>query len=469
MAVLKTLFGRGEGTTYQLDETPCRLGRADDCEIHDLFKGFSAVSRHHAKITFRDEAYYIEDTKSRNGTWVNQARITAPTQLHSGDCISIGGIELVFLDGPAEVPLTRITDEECESAISKTVGPHALLEQGMLRADVQLRAMVEMLAGLRGSLDVQAVMDRVLEALFQIFDQADEAFVGLGDSPGKPEVAAVRFRKEGLDRRVHISRTVIERAVQSRSAILSEDVSRDLRFNAAESMLDRPIQSLMCAPILNTDEECIGFLQLNALRTGHLFRETDLEVLAAVSTLISAAIQYASAHERELERQAAEHDLRVARLIQETLLPTGTPDLDGWTFDQFYRAARQVGGDYFDYLPLPDGRLAVLVADACGKGVSAAILISLVSGELKSALAGKLDPAEALARVNARLLGAECDSKFVTLLLVVIDTTSGGIEIFNAGHFDLIVRRSDGAVECLGRSLDVCLWVSRWVSAMRLP
>ena len=328
--------------------------------------------------------------------------------------------------------------------------------------------MVEMLAGLRGSLDVQAVMDSVLEALLQIFEQADEAFVGLGDNPKKPKVAAVRFRSEATNRRVHISRTVAERAIQSQSAVLSEDVGLDARFNTAESIQERPIRSLMCAPILNTEEECIGFLQLNTLRAGCRFRESDLEVLVAVSTLISAAIQYASAHEKEMERQAAEHDLRVARLIQETLLPTETPNLEGSTFDQFYRAARQVGGDYFDYLSLPDGRLAVLVADACGKGVSAAILISLVSGELKSCLAGRLSPAEALARVNSRLLGAECDSKFVTLLMVVIDTKSGRIEIFNAGHFDLIVRRSDGAVECLGASLDACPWVSNWVSATRL-
>jgi serine phosphatase RsbU (regulator of sigma subunit) len=166
--------------------------------------------------------------------------------------------------------------------------------------------------------------------------------------------------------------------------------------------------------------------------------------------LISAAIQFASAHEIAIEKQAAERDLYVAQLIQETLLPTRPPELDGWSFDQYYRAARQVGGDYFDYLPLPDGRLAVLVADACGKGVAAAILISIVSGALKSCLAGRLAPAAALARVNARLLAAECDNKFVTLLMVVIDMQSGSLEVFNAGHFDLLMRRSNGAVVWLG-------------------
>jgi serine phosphatase RsbU (regulator of sigma subunit)/pSer/pThr/pTyr-binding forkhead associated (FHA) protein len=450
MAVLKPFFGRDEGATYQLDECPCRLGRAIDCEIHDLFAGFSAVSRHHAEIFVKDGEYHIRDTSSRNGTWVNDIRIVESTQLRNGDRISIGGIELVFADGTTEFPLTHVSEEDCDSSFSKTVGLRALLQQGIVRADAQLRAMVEMLAGLRGSLDVKEVMEYALQALLKIFEQADEAFVGLGDSFEKPRVAAVRFRNNSRDGRVHISRTVAERATRSQSAILSEEVALDARFSAAESLQEWPIRSLMCAPILNTQEECIGFLQLNSLRASQRFRERDLDVLVAVSTLISAAIQFASAHEISLEKQAAEQDLRVARLIQETLLPTKRPELDGWTFDKYYRAARHVGGDYFDYLPLPDGRLAVLVADACGKGVSAAILISIMSGELKSCLAGRLDPAAALARVNSRLLDAECDNKFVTLLMVVIDTQTGSLEVFNAGHFDLLIRRSDGAVAKLG-------------------
>ena len=452
MAMLKLVCGREGGSIYHLDQMPCRLGRGTDCEIHDAFLGFSSVSRHHAEIDLLDGEYVVRDTNSRNGTWVNGSRISAPTRLRTGDLLSIGGVRFDFLqDVPESSDFCYASDPESGSTVSRTLDIGVTAQWEQAAGDDRLQAMVEMLSGLGRSLCVNEVMERALAALLKIFPQADEAFVGLGDPVARPPtLVSVNTRTSTKDRRVHVSRTVVERAARSKQAILSQDALTDPRFDGSESVHDHPIRSFICVPILDTAEDCMGVLQLNNLDPVNPFMEGDLKVLVAVSALIATAIEHSRLHEETLKRQAEEHDLAVARVIQETFLPTKSPELPTYTFDQYYCAARQIGGDYFDYLHLPDGRLGIVVADACGKGIAAAVLISIVSGELKTSLASRLSPARALASVSSRLLGAECDNKFVTLAMVVLDTDSGMIELLNAGHLSPIVRRRNGTVQQLG-------------------
>jgi serine phosphatase RsbU (regulator of sigma subunit) len=142
----------------------------------------------------------------------------------------------------------------------------------------------------------------------------------------------------------------------------------------------------------------------------------------------------------------------VAREIQRSLLPRGRPELPGYTFWECYRPAQEVGGDLYDYIPVPAGaggagRWVVTVGDVAGKGVPAALLMASIGPEVRHLIRAGLPAGEALGRVNRHLVESGVDGRFVTLALVEIDPRSPCVMLTSAGHEDLLVRRAGGGVE----------------------
>jgi steroid delta-isomerase-like uncharacterized protein len=134
------------------------------------------------------------------------------------------------------------------------------------------------------------------------------------------------------------------------------------------------------------------------------------------------------------ERERIEQELRVARQIQRSLLPEATPELYGWRLTAYYKPAREVGGDFYDFLELENGRLGLVVGDATGKGIPAALVMATTRGMLR-AVAQSLDsPGEVLARVNDALCPDIPSEMFVTCFYAILDPKSGTLRYANAGH-----------------------------------
>ena len=144
-------------------------------------------------------------------------------------------------------------------------------------------------------------------------------------------------------------------------------------------------------------------------------------MLASVASQAAIAVDNAQLHENALKQQAVERDLELAHKVQRGLLPARPPQLAGYHFFDFYEPANQVGGDYYDYIELPGGRLAVVLADVSGKGVSAALLMAKLSGEVRYCLASEPTPAAAMNRINASFSRSGWDDRFVTFVLAVLD------------------------------------------------
>jgi heme-degrading monooxygenase HmoA len=149
-------------------------------------------------------------------------------------------------------------------------------------------------------------------------------------------------------------------------------------------------------------------------------------------------------HEREL----VEQQLRVARTIQHASLPKEVPQLQGWQISPYYRPAREVGGDFYDFHPLPEGRLGVVVGDATGKGVPAALVMSTTLGMLQLAAQAlnSSSPGEVLERVNETLLARIPLNVFVTCFYAILDPKRASLSYANAGH-DLPYLRHGGDCE----------------------
>src|ERR687895_1646044 len=145
------------------------------------------------------------------------------------------------------------------------------------------------------------------------------------------------------------------------------------------------------------------------------------------------------------ERERLEQELQVARQIQQELLPEATPELDGWRLAAYCGPAREVGGDFYDFLEFPDGRLGLVVGDATGHGMPAALVMATTRGMLRAVVQTLESPGEVLARVNEALLADIPLSTFVTCFYGVLDPESGRLLYANAGH-DLPCERHEGRV-----------------------
>jgi serine phosphatase RsbU (regulator of sigma subunit)/ketosteroid isomerase-like protein len=152
--------------------------------------------------------------------------------------------------------------------------------------------------------------------------------------------------------------------------------------------------------------------------------------------------------QEERERERIEQELSVARRIQQASLPNVVPELEGWQISPYYQPAREVGGDFYDFHLLSEGRLGLVVGDATGKGVPAALVMSTTCGMLQLA-AGALDssaPGEVLSRVNEALVARIPQNMFVTCFYAILEPKSGSLTYANAGH-DLPYLHRNGAAE----------------------
>jgi sigma-B regulation protein RsbU (phosphoserine phosphatase) len=188
-----------------------------------------------------------------------------------------------------------------------------------------------------------------------------------------------------------------------------------------------------------------------ALRQGKLDHRIRIEGNDELWSVAASFNEMAAGLEKmrgmELERERLEEELRLARDIQTRLLPTGAPSVVGFDLAGVSLPARHVGGDYFDYILLDDGRIGLIVADVSGKGVPAALLMSGVRASLRSADMGRLGPSGALEHLN-RFVSASVDpGKFVTAFLGILDPARGTVRYSNAGHEPPLLLRADGSSE----------------------
>jgi serine phosphatase RsbU (regulator of sigma subunit) len=432
MAFLRTLEGRQD---LLLRDKLTVLGRDPSCDIR---VGASHVSRRHALILELQGVCHVEDLDSVNGTYLNGQRLTQRARLTEGDRIGIAEWVAIFHEGqpshvgagPGGVEMTVaggmpvITSLEAAGSLRVEVAPEA-----------KLRAVLELSQNLGGALDLADVLPRSLESLFNVFPQAERGFVLLADpETGELTPAAVRSRSGRQADGPGISQTILDHAVRTGRAILSADAGSDERFDVSQSIRRLELRSIMCAPMLSRTGACLGVVQLDARDPRHRFNQGDLDVLLIASTQAARAVELARLHK---ERR----DLEAATEIQKSFLPDQRPDVPGLRFFDHYTSALHIGGDYYDYIPLPGDRLAVALGDVAGKGAAAALLMARLSAAVRFCLASEPRVAEAVRRLNLLMTRAGSADRYVTFVVAVLDRGRSSLTLVNAGHLPPLRRR----------------------------
>lgn len=205
----------------------------------------------------------------------------------------------------------------------------------------------------------------------------------------------------------------------------------------------------LVVPLVNQGE-LIGLINLGPRRSEQDYSGDDHGLLNTLATQASPALRVAQlVRQQQLEAQERERmaqELRVARLIQQTLLPKELPDLPGWLVAAHYQPARAVGGDFYDFIHLADGRLGIAIGDVTDKGVPAALVMATTRSVLRGAAERLASPGDVLAQANARLCGDIPPKMFVTCLYAILDPATGRLHYANAGH-DLPYWRTASGVQ----------------------
>jgi serine phosphatase RsbU (regulator of sigma subunit) len=203
-------------------------------------------------------------------------------------------------------------------------------------------------------------------------------------------------------------------------------------------------------PLANQGE-LLGLLILGLHLNGEAYTREEFNILDTLATQVAPALRLAQmvqaqqAHVSEHER--IEQELRTAQEIQHTFLPKDVPTIRGWQLVPYYHSARQVGGDFYDFLPFEDGRLGLVIGDVAGKGIPAALVMTATRTMLRTAAQETASPGEVFARAN-ELLYAEIPSKmFVTCFYTILDPSNGLMRYANAGHDLPYLRCKEGVSE----------------------
>jgi serine phosphatase RsbU (regulator of sigma subunit) len=462
MPVLQILKGANQGERVTLTQERVTLGRNRDCTV---IIDFPAVSRVHASINRVQGKYLIEDgdgqgNASRNGTFVNNQQITKPTPLKDQDRIKICDFLCTYHDDvmpplPAALaPAEPAEDEETSSTVVEArLGRLSASQVLEAQPAEKISALLDISTHLSKTLELDALLPRIADSLFQIYKQADRCFLiqrePRDDPGGKLAPKLIKTRRAAAEASARFSRTIAQQCLETGQAVLSEDASTDSRFGLAQSIADFRIRSVMVAPLCAADGKPFGVIQLDTQDRSKKFTQDDLKLLIGVANQAAVALENVQLHRNLLVQERHRRDLELAREVQRSFLPQKPPALPGYQFFSHYESAQEIGGDYYDFIPLANGtQVGVMLGDVAGKGVAAALLMAKLSAEARYCMLSETDVATAISKLNDLLMRAGLLDKFVTMLAVLVDPGKHTMTVVNAGHqTPLLYRPAAGTLE----------------------
>jgi phosphoserine phosphatase RsbU/P len=423
-----------------IGQVPLTIGR--DKRRSDCWLPEHTVSKLHARITPNGGNFLVEDLDSHNHTYLNDSRLEPrrPAELSHGDEIRICGYVFKFQEHDSD-------QSNVQTTVEASISPAPYSQFLETQPSDKLRVLLTLGGVLNKTLDPWALMDRVADELFELFRQADRCLIIQREADTDmliPVVARVRQPARVCE---PFSQTIVRNCMETLESFLSEDVTQMPELEDNDSVASATMRSVMCVP-LPVQERAVGVIQLDSSDRGRKFTKDDLEFLLCVANQAAFAMEFVQLHQAVLEQEKLADDMRRAHEVQRGLLPRHFPEVPGYEFFAHYAPARSVGGDYYDFVPLDDGRHAVLLGDVSGKGLPAALLMARMSGAAQLCLSSGCDLPQAIHAMNAQLLRADLGDRYVTLAATLLDPVQHRVTVVNAGHLTpWVYRKATRALE----------------------
>jgi serine phosphatase RsbU (regulator of sigma subunit)/pSer/pThr/pTyr-binding forkhead associated (FHA) protein len=437
----------GSTKSFALDGEKVGLGRASTNEI--CFPEDTGLSRQHLIFERQNGEWVIRDPGSKNGTQVNGERISAPVRLRPGDRIAAGHLTIVY-DAPAKqfqhtvVFIDNREDSKPSATTVTNLGQVLPGDKPAPRTTVsadRVAALVRAGRELAGHLSLGELFPLILNlAIEAVHAERGVLLTSEGDQ------LIVQASTGGSSFR--ISTGVRDRVLKDKASILVNDVLSDEAFRGMQSLVQQHVRMFLAVP-LQTNDRVIGLLYVDSPTLVREFTRDDLNLLTVMANVAAIRIEHARLAEIEQAERILAKDLEQAAIIQRQLLPSEAPSVERMQLAGYNAACRTVGGDYYDFIPYPDGRVALALGDVSGKAMPAALLMTSLQARVRVLAEEPPDVAQLLTRLN-RITAANCPSnRFVSFFFSVLDPATGELVYSNAGHNPPLLLRSTGQVEPL--------------------
>lgn len=477
MPKLSILSGEESGRLFKFDRDQLTIGRSvnNDMQIVDR-----RMSRNHVLITRHNAAYFIEDLKSKNGSLLNGKPLIKKEPLRHGDTIQVGDSTVLFTLGEdTSSPFEELGLEGTmvlnNTQINREGAPYRLVNEenwGNTRGEIRvgnrpksltlsdsnlgakeqsrhLEIIYEVMEAIRSTFSTDELLHLIMDIIMKVI-KPDRAYLLLSETDGGeliPEV--IRDDQKGQNDEICISNSIVNRCIRESVSLLVTDAAQDSRFNASESIIANKIRTAMVAPLIYK-EQSLGVVYLDTNTRAFPYMETDLELITGIANQAAVAIVNARLHSQLVEQHKVAREMEIARTIQMNLLPKVYPNLPGYDVSAMSLPAKHVGGDYYDFLTLPDGRIGFAIADVSGKGVPAAILTATTRSYLQSETQqADTTIAETVQRINRMVHRDVTNDMYVTMALIYLNPKKGELEYVNAGHSHPILMSHQGEIKFL--------------------
>ncbi len=430
LVLIKTPIHPPPVTEIELGQEPQVIGR--DARNAQVVIPLESVSRTHCRITKQHGQFLLEDLGSRNATYLHRGqrrtRLEAhkPEVLQPDDQIEICDFLFEFREEDAFPLEVHAKHDFLVAPIDRLRYLMALSADTVRTAELDplLKLVADTLfnTNLARTFELEHLLEQVVGLLLAVFRGSSRCLVLLSESSGvRPVVRMVRG-PAAVAQEPRYNRTIVRLSQES------------VKVHLATERFLTGFRSLMSSPLATSDGIVFGALLLETRDPERLFDTNDLHLFAILGNLASVVIDRSLSHELARSRAVAQSQIDLARQVLLGFLPRTVPILGGYEFYSHYSPALTVGGDYYDFVPLPGGRLAVVLGDVAGKGVPAALLVAKLSSEVRYSLLAQADPARAMSLLNDQMINGGMSDKFATLVLMVLDPLRHSLTVVNAGH-----------------------------------
>jgi sigma-B regulation protein RsbU (phosphoserine phosphatase) len=426
-----------------LDSDRYTLGRSSANEL--CYSEDAGLSRQHLVIEKNGDTWTLRDLNSKNGTFVNGERITSAHTLGPEDRITAGHLALEFAEKISAAPANTVVFVEgtAQAVVSTTAATSLqglLSDEHKIESGPQMRALIRAGRELAGNMPLAELFNLIMTLSID----AVGATRGVLMTVEGDQLVVQAARGEGF----RISSMVRDRVIKEKTSLLVRDARLDEAFAGRQSIVQQQIRSMLAVP-LQTDDRVIGLIYLDSPHFVHEFTKDDLNLLTVMANVAAIRIEHTRLAEVEQAERVLARDLQQAAVIQQGLLPTCAPVVPGVDLAGYNAACRTVGGDYYDFISYPDGRVAILVGDVAGKGMPAALLMSSLQARVQVLFDDPTNLAALVTRLN-RIITTNCPAnRFISFFIAVLDPTTNELAYVNAGHNPPLLVRRDGSLKKL--------------------
>jgi sigma-B regulation protein RsbU (phosphoserine phosphatase) len=441
----------GTNREVTVTTTPFRIGRqaGNELTLRD-----SRISRQQAQIVSANGTMVLEDMGSRHGTFVNGEK-TLRHELQPKDKIDFGmadSYKMVYLGEGATI---EELVERVEAPAPTAAGSRELYHLGVL---------LEVARTLGTGLSLEDVLTAVVDAAIQV-TRTERGVLLLSTPSGGLNMVVARDAQRGTLRpdQLQVSQSVVKRVADTRRELIVSDMGTDTGGMGQQESVARlelhtvvaipvdklPVIKTMDATISTHQGELLGVLYLDSHVPSSAFSELDRDVLRTLAREAATVIENARLFADARAKARLDHEIEIASQIQKTLLPKSLPNLPDVAVAGSTLSCHSVGGDCFDVIELGGGRHGFFVGDVSGKGISAALLATLLQGVFFTTAAMDISLPGVFSRVNQYLCERSGEDRYATVFYGILDKM-GRFEYVNAGHVPPLLRRKSGALEGLG-------------------